>query len=81
MTAAAVAGNPDVITFGRQVNLLEAFSDKNIDHSCTVVWRDGPFVSDGPMTIVPLSVVDATITNHIPPCYTAEGKLLFRDCL
>ena len=33
VTAAAVAGDPDVITFGSRVNLLEAFSDENIDHA------------------------------------------------
>ena len=77
VTAAAVAGDPDVITFGSQVNLLGAFSDENINHAhkmATVIWRDASFVSDGPMTIILFSVADGTITNHVPPRYTAEGN-------
>lgn len=84
VTPAAVAGAPDVITFGSRVNLLEAFSDENIDHArkmATVIWGDSSFVSDGPMTIEPFSFAAATITNHVPPRYTPEGKLLFRDRL
>ena len=84
VTAAAVAGDPDVITFGSRVNLLEAFSDENIDHArkmATVTWGDSSFVSDGAMTIVPFSDANGTITNHAPPRYTAQGKILFRDRL
>ena len=84
VTAAADAGDPDVITYGGRVNLLESFSDENVDHArkmATVTWGDSSFVSDGPMTIDPFSVASGTITNHVPPRYTPEGKLLFRDRL
>ena len=56
MTAAAVAGYPDVITCGSRVNLFEAFSDESIVHArkmATVIWGDSSFICDGPMTIVP----------------------------
>ena len=33
VTARANAGDPDVVTFGDRVNLLENFSDENIDHA------------------------------------------------
>ena len=79
VTTTAVAGDPDVITFEIQVNLLEAFSDEDNDHArkmATVIWGDSLFVIDGPMTIKSISVTNGTITSHVPPCYTVEGKLL-----
>ena len=55
------------------MNLLEAFSDKKIDHArkiVTLIREDSSCISDGPMPIVPCYVVDGTITNHVPPRYT-----------
>ena len=43
VTAAAVGGDSDVITFGSQVNLLEAFLVENIDHArkmANIIWGD-----------------------------------------
>ena len=54
VTASATAGDPDIITFGTRVNLLETVSGENIDHArkmASVIWGDGSFVVDGPMTI------------------------------
>jgi hypothetical protein len=82
VTASPTAGDPDIITFGNRINLLETFSDDNIDHArkmASVTWGDGSFVSDGPMTIEPLTLANGMITNHTPPRYTPEGKFLVRD--
>ena len=82
VTTGANAGDPDIVTFGERVNLLETFSDENIDHArkmATVTWGDISFLADGPMTIEDFSLTNGIITNHVPPRYTASGKLWLRD--
>ena len=64
------------------MNLMEIFSDENIDHArrmATVTWGNRYFLADGPMTIEDFSVNNGTITNHAPPRYTASGRQLLRD--
>ena len=82
ITAGENDGDADVVTYGERINLLETFSDENIDHArrmATVTWGDGSFAADGPMTIREFSVANGTVTNHVPPRYTPEGKQLLRD--
>ena len=80
-TPAAAAGDPAVITFGNPINLLETFSDANIQNArkyASVIWGDASFSETGPMTIRDLKDPEER-SNHTPPRLTQLGKDIIRD--
>jgi hypothetical protein len=77
-------GDAATITNGDCINLLETFSDTNIDAArkhATVIWGDGSFTTTGPMTIRQLELAKGEVSNHSPPRLTPAGKVVLRDRL
>ena len=77
-------GDAATITYGDRINLLENFSDTNIDATrkhATVIWGDASFTTTGPMVIHQLGVAEGELTNHNLPRLTPAGKDIIRDRL
>ena len=77
-------GDAATITYGDHINLLENFSNTNIDATrkhATVIWGDASFTMTGPMVIHQLGVAEGELTNHNPPRLTPAGKDIIRDRL
>ena len=77
-------GDPATITYGNCINLVENFSDTNIDAArkyATVIWGDGSFTMTGPMNIGQLELAKGEVTNHVPLRLTPACKAVLRDLL
>ena len=82
LVAGANPNDPDVITLGDNINLLETFSDSNIDAAkkyASTIWGDMSFDASSPMTIRVLEEARDEITTHTIPRLTSNGKDIMRD--
>ena len=82
VTPAAIPGDPDVITFGGHINMLEHYSADNIDNCqkfASLLWGDQSFTAQPVQTIRTLTVATGHLTNHVPSRLTQAGRNAMRD--
>ena len=78
----ANVGDPQTITYGNHINLLEEYAPNNVERAkifASVVWGNGSFTLQNPQQISELTEAAGDWTAHNPPRLTNQGKDKMRD--